>query len=86
MLIEWLRVVQRGDCYDNAPTESFWGSMQIELLNRQKWRTKLELAIAIADYIEHFYNPARRHSSLGYLTPNEFDKLHSTPIHRASLS
>ena len=58
-----------GDCYDNAPMESFWGSMQIELLNRQRWRTNLELAVAIADYIEHFYNPARRHSSLGYLTP-----------------
>jgi putative transposase len=69
-----------GDCYDNAPMESFWGSMQIELLNRQKWRTKLELAIAIADYLEHFYNPARRHSSLGYLTPNEFDDVHSTTI------
>lgn len=66
-----------GDCYDNAPMESFWGSMQIELLNRQTWRTNLELAIAIADYIEHFYNPARRHSALGYLTPNEFEDLHS---------
>ena len=52
--------------------------MQIELFNRQRWRTNLELAIAIADYIEHFYNPARRHSSLGYLTPNEFEDLHST--------
>jgi transposase InsO family protein len=57
--------------------ESFWGSMQVELLDRQRWRTVLELAIAIADYIERFYNPARRHSSLGYLTPNEFEKLHS---------
>jgi putative transposase len=66
-----------GDCFDNAPMESFWGSMQIELLNRQPWRTNLELAIAMADYIEHFYNPARRHSSLGYLTPNEFEHLHS---------
>ena len=45
-----------GDCYDNAPMESFWGSMQIELLNRQKRRTNLALAIAMADYIEHFYN------------------------------
>jgi transposase InsO family protein len=43
-----------GDCYDNAPMESFWGSMQVELLNRQRWRTNLELTIAIADYIEHF--------------------------------
>ena len=58
--------------------ESFWGSMQVELLNRNPWRTNLELAIAIADYIENFYNPSRRHSSLGYLTPNEFERLHST--------
>ncbi len=60
----------------NAPMESFWGSMQVELLNRQRWRTNLELAVAIADYIQHFYNPARRHSSLGYLTPDEFEDLH----------
>jgi transposase InsO family protein len=66
-----------GDCFDNAPIESFWGSMQIELLNRKHWRTNLELAIAIADYIEHFYNPTRRHSALGYLTPNEYEDLHS---------
>lgn len=66
-----------GDCFDNAPMESFWGSMQIELLNRQRWRTNLELAIAIADYIDHFYNQSRRHSSLGYLTPNEYERIHS---------
>jgi putative transposase len=61
-----------GDCYDNAPMESFWGSMQIELLDRQTWRTRLELATAMAEYVEHFYNSERRHSSLDYLTPNEF--------------
>lgn len=66
-----------GDCYDNAPMESFWGTMQIELLNRRAWRTQLDLAIAIDDWIENFYNPARRHSSLGYLTPNEYEDLHS---------
>jgi putative transposase len=65
--------------------ESFWGSMQIELLNRQSWRTNLELALGIADYIEHFYNPTRRHSALGYLTPNEFEDLHS-PRLEATLS
>ena len=47
-----------GDCYDNAPMESFWGSMQIELLNRKKWRTNIELAIAMAEWIENFYNPS----------------------------
>jgi len=66
-----------GDCYDNAPMESFWGSMQIELLNRKKWRTKIELSIANAEWIEHFYNPERLHSSLGYVPPVEFEALHS---------
>jgi transposase InsO family protein len=57
-----------GDCYDNAPME----------LNRQKWRTNLELVIAMADYIGHFYNSDHRHSSLDHLTPNEFDDLHGS--------
>lgn len=55
-----------GDCYDNSPMESFWGSMQIELLDRQRWTTVVELSVAMADYIENFYNPMRRHSSLNY--------------------
>ena len=66
-----------GDCYDNAPMESFWGSMQIELLNRQRWTTRVELSAAMAEWIVSFYNPDRRHSSLGYLTPDEFELLHS---------
>ena len=69
-----------GDCYDNAPMESFWGSMQIELLNRKKWRTKIELSIAIAEWIEHFCNPERLHSSLGYVPPVDFDALHGSFI------
>ena len=64
-----------GDCYDNAPMESFWGSLQIEVLDRQAWMTRVELAHAIADYIVNFYNPRRRHSSLDYLTPDEFEGL-----------
>jgi putative transposase len=67
-----------GDCFDNAPMESFWGTMQIELLNRRRWMTYVELATAMADYIVNFYNPMRRHSSLGYLTPDEFEALPST--------
>jgi transposase InsO family protein len=66
-----------GDCFDNAPMESFWGSMQIELLNRKKWMTHVELAAAMADYIVNFYNPVRRHSSLDYFTPDEFEALPS---------
>lgn len=75
-----------GDCYDNAPMESFWGSMQIELLNRQRWRTRIELSLAIADYIDPFYNAERRHSALNYLTPNEFEDLHSIQLTQAKLS
>jgi len=62
-----------GDCYNNAPMESFWGSMQIEPLNRQRWMTIIELTSEMADYIENFYNPQRRQSSLNYLTPDEFE-------------
>ena len=72
-----------GDCFDNAPMESLWGSMQIELLNRKRWMTFVELATAMADYIENFYNPSRRHSSLDYFTPDEFEALaFSTSINR----
>ena len=48
-----------------------------ELLDRQRWRTNLELAIAIADYIEHFYNRTRRHSSLGMISPIAYEKLYT---------
>jgi len=58
--------------------ESFWGSMQIELLNRKKWMSVLELSEAMTDYIENFYNAQRRHSSLGYLTPDEFEAKQQT--------
>ncbi len=63
-----------GDGYDNAMIESFWSRMQIELLDRKKWKTRTELANAIFDYIEIFHNRQRRHSSLGWLTPSEFEK------------
>jgi transposase InsO family protein len=62
-----------GDGLDNAMMESFWSSMQIELLDRKKWTTRVELANAIFEYIEIFYNRRRRHSSVGYLTPIEFE-------------
>jgi transposase InsO family protein len=62
-----------GDCCDNAPIESFCGSMQFKLLNRQRWTTVVELSVAMADYIENFYNPQRRHSSLDYFTLHKFE-------------
>ena len=63
-----------GDCYDNAMIESFWSRMQVELLDRQRWRTRVELANAIFEYLEVFHNRQRRHSSLQMLTPIEFEQ------------
>jgi putative transposase len=54
-----------GDCYDNAMIEAFWSRMQVELLDSRRWKTRVELANAIFEYIEIFHNRRRRHSSLG---------------------
>ena len=69
--------------YDNSLIESFFGSMQIELLDRRHWPTRAELANAIFEWIEAFYNPLRRHSALGYLSPLEFEALHTAPASAA---
>lgn len=68
-----------GDGYDNAVIESFWSRMQVELLNRQHWRTRVELANAICEYLEAFHNRKCRHSSLGMQTPIEFEQNHFRP-------
>ncbi|WP_031470472.1 IS3 family transposase [Sciscionella sediminilitoris] len=62
-----------GDCYDNAMIESFWSRMQVELLDRQRWHTRIELANAIFDYLEIWHNRQRRHSSIDMLTPIEYE-------------
>ena len=62
-----------GDCYDNSMIESFWSRMQAELLNRKHWRTRIELANAIFDYLEIWHNRQRRHSALGMLSPIQFE-------------
>ena len=62
-----------GDACDNAMMESFWSSMQTQLLDRWRWRTRLKLTNAIFDYIEAFYIRQRRHSSLDYVSPVEFE-------------
>ncbi|MFG2105188.1 IS3 family transposase [Micromonospora echinaurantiaca] len=66
-----------GDCYDNSLVESFFGSMQLELLDRQPWATRQELANAIFEWIEAWYNPRRRHSSLGNLSPIDYERRHT---------
>lgn len=67
-----------GDGYDNALIESCWGKMQVELLNRQEWITRTELANAVFDYIEIYHNRQRRHSSIGNHTPVEYEQQHQT--------
>jgi putative transposase len=63
-----------GNAFDNATMESFWSSVQNELLNRQRWTTRIELSNAIFEYIEVFYNRRRRHSKLGYVSPIEYER------------
>jgi transposase InsO family protein len=65
-----------GDCYDNAVIESFWGRVQTELLDRHKWKTRIELANALFEYLETFHDRRCRHSALGMLTPIEYETLH----------
>lgn len=62
-----------GNCYDNAPMESFFASLKTELVHRHTFQTRAEARAALFDYIEGFYNPHRRHSALGYRCPMEFE-------------
>lgn len=61
---------------DNALIESFWSTMQRELLDRSVWTSRTELSSAMFEWIEAFYNPTRRHTALGNLSPVEFERLH----------
>lgn len=62
-----------GDCYDNSMMESFWGTMQLELLDTRTWKTREELTGAVFEWIECWYNPYRRHSSIGMHSPVTFE-------------
>lgn len=65
---------RKGNCYDNAPMESFWGKLKQEWLNGQHFRTREEAKAAIFWYIEVFYKRKRPHASNGYKTPEEYTK------------
>ncbi len=56
--------------------ESFFATLQLELLDRRRWETRHQLAQAIFEYIEAFYNPERRHSALNYLSPIDYEQRH----------
>jgi putative transposase len=66
-----------GDAYDNAMAESFFATLECELLDRQRFATPAEAEPVVFEWIEGWYNPHRRHSSLGYRSPNEFERIHA---------
>ena len=63
-----------GDCFDNAMCESFFATLECELLQRSSFRTQAEARLAVFDFIEGWYNPHRRHSALNYLSPNQYER------------
>ena len=65
---------RRANCWDNAPMESFFASLKKELVHHEDYRTRAEGRASIVEYIEMFYNPKRLHSSLGYVSPAEYEQ------------
>lgn len=65
-----------GDCFDNAMCESFFATLECELLDRKTFRTQVEARMDVFDFIEGFYNPRRRHSALDYESPMNYEKRH----------
>ena len=62
-----------GDCFDNALAESFFATLECELIARPHWRNHIEARTAVFDFIECYYNPQCRQSALGYLSPTKFE-------------
>jgi putative transposase len=67
-----------GDYYDNAMAESFFATLECELVARSRWKTHTEAPMAVFDYLEGFYNPRRRHAALAYLSPAEYERRQHT--------
>lgn len=74
---------RRGNCWDNAPMESFWGKLKQEWLNDQHFQTREEAKSAVFEYIWIFYNRKRIHEANGYLTPEEYYQKHETDLKAA---
>ena len=68
---------RRGNCWDNAPMESFFASLKKELVHGEDYATRAEATASIFEYLEAFYNRVRRHSSLGYVAPAEYERAHN---------
>ena len=72
-----------GDAYDNAMAESFFATLECELIDRRNWPTKTEARLALFTYIEGWYNPRRRHSALGQTSPANFERKHDDKIRKS---
>lgn len=70
----------KGNCYDNAVVESFLASLKTEEVDSKHYETRQQAITSIFSYIEGFYNPKRRHSSLNYLSPNDFERVHFAKV------
>ena len=75
-----LSMGSRGDAYDNAVAETFFATLKKELVNRRSWPSRLELQSAVFEYIEAFYNRRRRHSTLGMVSPAEYEQTQTIEI------
>jgi len=73
-----------GDCYDNAMCESFFATLECELLDRRRFHTQAEARMAVFEFIEGWYNPQRRHSALDYLSPINYERSHYSEQSSAS--
>ena len=65
---------RKGNCYDNAPMESFFGTLKSERVHQRRYRTREEARQDVFHYIEIFYNRKRRHSAIGYVSPAQFEQ------------
>jgi putative transposase len=73
-----------GDCFDNATCESFFATLECELLDCRHFRTQVEARMAVFEFIEGWYNPQRRHSALDYLSPINYERSHYSEQSSAS--
>jgi putative transposase len=71
---------RKGNCYDNAPMESFWGTLKQELVHHRRYRTRREAIRDISEYIEIFYNRQRLQPGLGFLSPAVFEQRYYTGL------
>lgn len=77
---------RKGNCWDNAPTESFYATRQRELVHHRRFATRQETRLAVFTWIETWYNRKPRHSTLGYLSPQAFERQYQQQQQQRSMA